>query len=137
MDGASRPGLERDVPTMPNVIDPNRTKKERGVLREGFLMRKLHPRGQWGRRYFVLYKDGQLKWFTDHDEAEHEPQLAARRRLDLYGQATLRFFAVCQLADPDAETLKHELYEDNEQELMLASCTHFELRSGSQALHLA
>ena len=58
---------------------------------------------------------------------------AARRRLDLYGQATLRFFAVCQLADPDAETLKHELYEDNEQELMLASCTHFELRSGSQA----
>ena len=125
------------MPSMPSLVDPQRAKKERGVLKEGFLMRKLHTKGQWGRRYFVLYKDGQLKWFTDHDDAELEPQLAATRRLGRYGQCTLRFFCVSQLTEPTPAQLKGEEYEDAEMELMLASCTHFELRSGAEALHLA
>ena len=36
------------------------------ILKTGFLLRKLN--GQWGRRFFVLSDDGELKWYCDPAE---------------------------------------------------------------------
>ena len=81
---------------------------------EGFLLRKLHANSEWGRRYFVLKHDGQLRWYRGPEEAEAAERQRKERRgalaqgrnrsigeqasegeadPDAFGQVMLRFFA--------------------------------------------
>ena len=48
------------------------------TIKEGFLLRKMH--GMWGRRYFVLTNDGQLKWYCGIEQVPTD--LVKWERLD-------------------------------------------------------
>ena len=114
-------------------------KRRLGILKEGFLLRKLAEGEQWGRRYFVLTHDGQLRWYSGPEDMHGEGGSGAEatQREESYGQVTLRFFAVELLDAISTLAAAREGYEDAELQHMLPSCKVFELRSGAQSLRLA
>jgi hypothetical protein len=123
------------------------TSGDGGIIKEGFLLRRLHG-GIWGRRYFVLTDDGQLRWDRTRDQVKG--MMVGGESTAPAGQLTLRFFSpeLCA-SGADGEDRRSKILssagthhsdepaEDHELQLMLLSCPKFEMRSGREVLRLA
>ena len=119
-------------------------RREAGIIKEGYLLRKLHHTGKWGRRYFILTRTGQLQWYSSPEVAtefavltEQDVVSLGEADPDAFGQLTLRFFAIDWQAEESSALLKRARCEDQELQRMLPSCKHFVLRCGPDTLLLA
>ena len=145
--GGLRPGdVSLPLPSGTNLRRDS-TSSDGGIIKEGFLLRRLH-RGIWGRRYFVLTDDGQLRWYRTRDQVEG--MLVGGESTAPAGQLTLRFFSpeLCA-SGADGEDRRSKILssagthysdepaEDHELQLMLPSCAQIEMRSGREVLRLA